>query len=265
MIVLCIIVVLFLLIALAAYYSTPEKKGQFGESRIYDDLAQIDGNHAIITNCYLPKHNGGTTEIDLILIHESGVYVIESKNYSGWIFGSEDQQYWTQSFRGSHGSSQKFRFYNPLQQNKNHIHCLKSILRDRSIPYYSYIVFGNNCELKDIHLTSDFHHIVYSRFLLKEISLHAQSIGRCLTDEQIRDIYNQLLPFTHVTSEQKDQHIASVQKKQLPVVQPDGTWRCPLCGGTLVQRAAKRSSYAESIFWGCSNYPRCHFIYQPHR
>lgn len=265
MIVLCIIVVLFLLIALAAYYSTPEKKGQFGESRIYDDLAQIDGNYAIITNCYLPKHNGGTTEVDLILIHESGVYVIESKNYSGWIFGSEDQPYWTQSLRSSYGSSQKHRFYNPLMQNQTHIRCLKSILHDRSIPYYSYIVFGNNCELKDIHLTSDFHHIVYSRFLLKEISLHAQSIGRYLTDEQIRDIYNQLLPFTHVTSEQKDQHIASVQKKQLPVVQPDGTWTCPLCGGILIQRTAKQGSYAGNTFWGCSNYPRCHFIYQPHR
>ena len=54
-------------------------KGQAGEMQIYNVLEQLEGQKAIISNCYLPLKDSGTTEVDLILIHESGIYVIESK------------------------------------------------------------------------------------------------------------------------------------------------------------------------------------------
>lgn len=44
-------------------------------------------------NCYLPKSNSEKIEVDVILIHESDIYVLEFKNYSGWIFGAETEQY----------------------------------------------------------------------------------------------------------------------------------------------------------------------------
>ena len=50
-----------------------------------------------LRNLYVPKENGETTEIDLVYITQKGVFVIESKNYSGWIFGNEKDQYWTAS------------------------------------------------------------------------------------------------------------------------------------------------------------------------
>lgn len=49
------------------------------------------------------------TEVDLIYINTSGIYVIESKNYSGWIFGDFKQKYWTQTFK-----TEKHKFYNPV-------------------------------------------------------------------------------------------------------------------------------------------------------
>lgn len=91
----CLIVGLILF--LIARFSV-KGKGEYGEDRIYDILQKVDGYKATLPNCYLPKGNGETAEVDLIFLHESGIYVFESKNYSGWIFGSENQKYWTQSF-----------------------------------------------------------------------------------------------------------------------------------------------------------------------
>lgn len=58
----------------------------------------------------MPKTNGETTEIDLILIHETGIYVIESKNYKGWIFESEEQKNWIQTLAAGRNGVQKYLF-----------------------------------------------------------------------------------------------------------------------------------------------------------
>lgn len=157
-------------------FVSPEEKGEIGEDIIYRDLARIKGRKAFLPNCYIPKHNGGTTEIDLIFLHESGVYVIESKNYSGWIFGDEEQEYWTQCLQSVGGIAAKKQFYNPLWQNEIHIYALMELLQDDTFPYYSYIVFGDNCELKNIRLTSGNHHVTYYEYLLQDISGNAQQM-----------------------------------------------------------------------------------------
>ncbi|MEH2957321.1 NERD domain-containing protein [Candidatus Merdisoma sp. JLR.KK006] len=56
-------------------------------------------------------------------MHESGIYVFESKNYSGWIFGTETQQYWTQTLLSGKGRSQKRQFFNPMYQGRNFLGC----------------------------------------------------------------------------------------------------------------------------------------------
>ena len=238
-----------------------QDKGQAGETRIYKVLERLEGQKAIIPNCYLPMRDGGTTEVDLILIHESGIYVIESKNYSGWIFGSENQRYWTQSLPSRSKKSEKHQFYNPIWQNKTHVQSLKCLLQNNEIPYYSYVVFGDSCELKNVQLTSGRHHVTYCSYLLKEISENARYNGRCLSDEQINECYTILLNFTNASDEQKAKHVQEIYAKLYPVVQPDGTWTCPRCGGVLVERIAQRGSRVGNHFWGCSNYPKCKFIY----
>lgn len=258
LIALCILGV-FVAAILAAVWG--KDKGQAGEMQIYNVLEQLEGQKAIISNCYLPLKDSGTTEVDLILIHESGIYVIESKNYSGWIFGSENHKYWTQSLPNHSGQAEKYQFYNPLWQNETHVRCLKSLLQNNEVPYYSYVVFGNNCEIKNLHLVSNRHRVTYYRYLLGELSENARSVGRCLTDEQINAFYSLLLKFTDASAEQKARHIEDVRAKHYPIIQPDGTWTCPQCGGRLVPRVARRGSGAGKTFWGCSNYPKCHFIY----
>ena len=74
--------------------------GSIGEHFVRQALLPLEGYKKLLSNCYLPKSDGTFTEIDVILLHESGIYVVESKNYSGWIFGKDYEQYWTQSLGG---------------------------------------------------------------------------------------------------------------------------------------------------------------------
>ena len=74
-------------------FRSPEERGDIGENIIYSALNKVRGRKALLPNCYIPVGQKGTTEIDMIFLHESGLYVIESKNYSGWIFGNEEQDY----------------------------------------------------------------------------------------------------------------------------------------------------------------------------
>ena len=103
------------------YGSVRFDKGRLGEFYTYRYLKILEGYKRFLFNVYLPKENGETTEIDVILLHETGIYVFESKNYSGWIFGTETQQYWTQTLPVGKGKSQKTKFFNPIIQNKVHL------------------------------------------------------------------------------------------------------------------------------------------------
>ena len=78
-------------------------KGRFGEYLTYTKLKSLKGYKRFLFNVYIPKDDGTFTEIDAIMLHESGIYVFESKNYDGWIFGSEAQKYWTQSLASGRG------------------------------------------------------------------------------------------------------------------------------------------------------------------
>lgn len=97
-----------------------------------------------LNNITLPLANGGSTQIDHIIVSIYGIFVIETKNYKGWIFGSENQAQWTQAF--PNGS--KFKFQNPLRQNYLHIKTLSELLDLDQRYFHSMLAFIGECELK---------------------------------------------------------------------------------------------------------------------
>jgi len=103
-------------------FRTPWFKGWFGELQV--NLAArllLDKNtYHLIKNVTIPTDDG-TTQIDHIIVSPYGVFVVETKNVSGWIFGKERDAQWTQKLHGNH--SQKFQ--NPLRQN----YCMMQHLR----------------------------------------------------------------------------------------------------------------------------------------
>tara|TARA_B100001540_G_C15658531_1_gene574465 strand:- start:22 stop:750 length:729 start_codon:yes stop_codon:yes gene_type:complete len=102
----------------------------------------------IFHDLYVRKPNGKYSQIDLVIVTNVGIIVVEIKDYSGWIFGTSNQTNWTQVL--AYGK-RKYRFYNPIKQNVNHIDALKQKLKQpNNIPFFSLIVFYGDCELKKI-------------------------------------------------------------------------------------------------------------------
>ena len=123
------IVILFLIVigacVLKNYLSSAKFKGQFGEHVVVQSFAKrLDPNvYHVINDVMLNDGLGGTTQIDHVVVSRYGIFPVETKNYSGWIFGSEGQSTWTQSLPGG----RKFHFQNPMNQNFKHVCVLAGI------------------------------------------------------------------------------------------------------------------------------------------
>lgn len=216
-----------------------ENTGQFGEFATEFALTNdnLDGELVVLKNLYVPLQ-GKTTEIDLLMIHEKGIFVFESKNYSGWIFGSSDQLNWTQSLQ----NGEKNKFYNPIRQNRTHIKALSEYLGKPMSEFTSYIIFSERCTLKKVPEDTDDIIIVRRPNMLKKLRATLKTAQSKYDHDEIQSMANRLISLTNKDALEKQQHIENIKTK------------CPFCGSELILRKGK---YGQ--FWGCSAYPKCTF------
>ena len=116
-----------------------------GEARV----SQLLSSQFAHPNYHLMNHvtvqmDDGTTQIDHVVVSRFGVFVIETKDYNGWLFGNANDPYWTQVlFR------RKFRFQNPLFQNRRHVRAVQGLLDFLSPEAVkSVVVFTGDAEFK---------------------------------------------------------------------------------------------------------------------
>ena len=191
--------------------STMFNKGNFGEFSSYGKMAKLPGYHKALFNIYIPNGKEQTTEIDLVFIHETGVYVIESKNYSGWIFGDEKSQKWMQTFP----NGQKYPFYNPIKQNIGHIKALQLILPSIEKEHYkSVIVFSERCELKKISYEAENTYVIKRYNLAKLMNKQIAGSPKILEPDYIDRIYNFLAQYQKADRTMKHEHIEKIKGQQ---------------------------------------------------
>ena len=186
--------------------------GAHGEYLIYKYLQNLENKGMkFLFNVYIPKNNDETTEIDVLAIGSKGIFVFESKNYSGWIYGSENQKNWTQVLPNGKTST-KIPFYNPITQNKTHIKYLKQLLK-KDTQYHSIISFSDRCTLKKINLTSNNIFVINRYDIYKIMAKICNNIKEpILSSEEINEIYEKLYPYTQISEEEKQKHIENIQK-----------------------------------------------------
>ncbi|NLN57488.1 MAG: NERD domain-containing protein [Gammaproteobacteria bacterium] len=162
----------------------PFLKGKVGEFAVSTHVKlYLDERYILLNDVTLPDESAGTTQIDHILLSPFGVFVIETKNYKGWIFGGERQKVWTQKIY-----KKSYKFQNPVYQNYKHIKVLESVLSDIVEPQllHSVIVFMPDCEFKTslpknvfkgsawIEFVKGFQHEVIPPMKLKRIQLRIE-------------------------------------------------------------------------------------------
>ena len=185
-------------------------KGNYGEFLTYRILEK-NGENRILCNVYLPKSNEETTEIDLISVNRKGIFVYESKNYSGWIFGDEKSRTWTQSLKGG----TKNKFFNPIFQNKGHISAINKYLDgEYKDCFVSYIVFSERCELKKVSVNSEKTRVINRQRLSASLNDDKNNLPDVLTDEEAEAIYSKLKTKTLVSDSVKEEHIKAIKNRK---------------------------------------------------
>lgn len=169
----------------------PHEKGKHLEQLTYRSLRHLERHGSkFLLNTRIPRTNGETTEIDVLLICSKGIIVFECKNYDGWIFGDEVQHKWTQTLPKGRGRCHKEYFYNPIMQNSTHIKYLKQFV-GKNVPMWSVIVFSDNCVFKNVTVRSQVNVIQHYEVatVVAGIFSHADDI---YTESEINAIYNNI-------------------------------------------------------------------------
>lgn len=235
---------LIILILLVLLGLKSKMKGIFGEKFIARYLSKLPEEDYIVMNDIILPTVSGTTQIDHVVVSRFGIFVIETKNYKGWITGSESSSQWTQNIYGK-----KNRFMNPIQQNVAHVKAIESRLNALlTVPIIPIVAISGECDLK-VEIKS---HVVYFSKVVPTIRSYKDPYA----DKETMIRIAERLQDANIDSVQtRKEHVKMVKEKQADQERAAAGEPCPKCGGTLVLRKGK---YGEFI--GCSNYPKCRFL-----
>lgn len=234
-------VILIVLLVVFKLYG-PQIKGHIGEQQVSGLLSFLPAEKYRVVNNIMIKTENGTSQIDHVVVSIYGIFVIETKNYKGWIYGSEYGDNWVKNVYGK-----KYHFYNPLKQNYSHIDALSKLLKMSKDEFVGIVAFGNGAELK----TEKIDNVVYFGELETLIKSYTNIK---LGSGQVEDIFNKLIDSNIDSRANRDTHIQKIGVETARKSEKLKMGICPRCGGKLVKRNGKYGS-----FTGCSNYPKCRF------
>ena len=222
-------------------------KGKFGEFKV-NMMARLrlsGREYRLIKDVMLPAGNG-TTQIDHIIVSIYGVFVIETKNMKGSIFGAQDQPVWTQKFYRCSNT-----FQNPLHQNYKHVKTLAQLLTLREGQIHSLVVFIGDGVFKTQMPENVTRGAGYIRYIK---SKRDPVLSLSEVEDIVEKIETGRLTSSFKTRREHIRHVRNIVKeKQNGMV-------CPRCGAPMVMRTLKNGQNAGRQFWGCSRFPSCRGI-----
>jgi len=199
-----------------------------------------------LTNRDVDGKEQGTTQIDHIIVSKYGIFVVETKNMKGWIFGSENQKQWTQQI-----FKHKSKFQNPLHQNYKHVKTLEACLRIKSNAIFSVIIFIGNSTFK----TTMPENVTFARGGINYIKSKTDVV---LNGQEVANVIEQVesgrLDRSFKTDRQHVKHVKEIVKEKANIKS------CSKCGAGMVLRKASKGKNAGNEFWGCSAFPKCRNI-----
>lgn len=243
---LSLIVPILIFIGTRFVFSPAECKGHAGERKVAIRSGKLVGKIEgckVFNNVILPTPDG-TTQIDHILLSPQGIFAIETKNMTGWIFGGERQKRWTQIIY-----RKKIKFQNPVHQNYKHVKALENLLgsgqKIKKI-MFNVVVFAGDARFK----TSMPDNVVKSEELWSYINSRPERVINKTDFDKYRLLIERAVSCNQVSD--KD-HVRNVERNRRNPV-------CPRCGCSMVLRTAKKGKNKGSVFWGCSDFPSCRAI-----
>lgn len=164
-----------------SYYFLPKHKGDYGEWLVSNYIGDTDElNSYYVINDITLMIDGVYAQIDHIVICRSGIYVIETKNYDGYIFANEYDKEWIQTIHG-----RRYYFYSPYLQNLTHCKRITEILGIYEHIFNVIVFVRNNVDkryCKHIYYLEELEDIKYNDYIN-------------LTAEQCKEYYDKILSY----------------------------------------------------------------------
>lgn len=236
------LILLMLILSVIIVIFQPKIKGYFGEQAVAGQLSALPRQYYKVLNDVMLRTSYGTTQIDHVVVSIYGIFVIETKNYKGWITGSEYGEQWTKNMYGK-----KYSFRNPLKQNYAHVKALEdrlNLTQDKFIPI---VAFSGNCDIK-VQTSKP---VVYISQLNRVIQGYKDIK---FSEAELWELVNKILQANIVEKEAKKQHVNQIKNQVRNNQAKVDSGMCPKCGGQLVMRKGQYGT-----FIGCSNYPKCRY------
>ncbi len=178
-------------------------KGQIGEKILSIAFTiKLDKTIYKQVNDIIVPYSKGTAQIDHVIVSKFGIFVIETKNFQGWIFGDEKSPEWTQSIYGRNTT-----FMNPIHQNYKHIKALSEYLNLPEEFFHNIVFFIGECEFKTL---------MPKNVLNRDITLYIKSFNNViLTYNEINEIYEKLKNLKNNPIVSKKEHIKNLKENKL--------------------------------------------------
>lgn len=234
-----IVVALFYLAKLLP--SQAEYRGKRGEQRVFSILKQLPDEYYVCNDIVIQR-NGYSVQIDHVVISPYGIFVIETKNYTGWIYGNDNSDQWTKNVYGY-----KYHFGNPLKQNYAHVKALANLFCMSVNDFIPIVVFLHSADLR----CNTSGTVIYAGQLLDEIYSHRSLVMTLADVQRLATVLNAA---TVETEDTRKEHLTKVNENINRKNHKIYNGICPKCGGQLVGRQGRYG-----YFLGCSNYPKCKF------
>ena len=188
-----------------SYFDVMMKKSVRTSYKLMQELGQANGAQKVMVNLQIPVHEDVQT-IDALFLHESGIYVVNVKNKSGWINGREQNIEWKELLH-----KDKTRvFNNPIHETKRLINALQDQLPEvDSALFETVVLFTNDCSFQQIEIHSKNVEVLK----MSELKKWTKSLNRKrLSETDIETLYNALERFMNVknTTLQAKQAVSSL-------------------------------------------------------
>ncbi|WP_117170154.1 nuclease-related domain-containing protein [Paraliobacillus sediminis] len=217
-------------------------KGEIGEHKIDIQLAQMPKEYRYVNDLMIknPKSKSGYSQIDHVVLTPYGIFVIETKNYQGTIYGGKDRKTWL--------VNGKFKFMNPFNQNFGHIKALVQVagVKQKDL-IISMVSFTKRCTFKvglELRKITSNNLIVYdielSEFIYRKVNVQKITHKNpLLTEDQIDRIYQSLLDANITDQSIRAQHneaIKAVTANATPTKTTTSTSTCVVCDKAVTEK-----------------------------
>lgn len=122
---------------------------QIFEQKVYNLVHKYFPN--ALKEVYVYTSDKRIVEIDVILVHTSGIYLFEMKDKKGKITGTPTSVYW----KAQHTEYKSSKFYSPLMQTETHVRHLARLYNISPASCHSIIVFGRKSDITDVRFSTN--------------------------------------------------------------------------------------------------------------